>query len=493
MAPLDTREPELGFSTQQLHGGVGTDGDGFHARATPIYLSAGFVFDDFEQAADRFDGATGSGDGYSYTRTGNPTTASVERRLAVLERGRNALLVGSGQAAASVALLGLLQAGDHVLAASSLYEGSRGLLVENFGRLGIEAGFVDDANDAGAWQAAIRPNTRAVFVESIPNPKNDLVDIELVAGVAHRNGIPLVVDNTFATPYLQRPIEHGADIVIHSASKFLAGHGSVLGGVIVDAGTFDWADASRFPHLNEPSRSLGGLSFVERFGADAYFVYAKDVVAARFGPTPSPLNAFLIQQGVETLSLRVERQSRNALAVARWLEQRPEVHSVDYSGLESSPYHALAERYLPRGQGSVFSFTLRGGVEAARAFFDAVQIFTRMTHLGDVRSLVIHPASTSHAARTEDERRAAGVWPGMLRLSIGIEDEVDLLADVERALRAAAAAIADGSTRAPVTTPEASVPGVAVSAAASTDAGATESGTLSEPAPAALDSIGHVA
>ena len=493
MAPLDTREPELGFSTQQLHGGVGTDGDGFHARATPIYLSAGFVFDDFEQAADRFDGATGSGDGYSYTRTGNPTTASVERRLAVLERGRNALLVGSGQAAASVALLGLLQAGDHVLAASSLYEGSRGLLVENFGRLGIEAGFVDDANDAGAWQAAIRPNTRAVFVESIPNPKNNLVDIELVAGVAHRNGIPLVVDNTFATPYLQRPIEHGADIVIHSASKFLAGHGSVLGGVIVDAGTFDWADASRFPHLNEPSRSLGGLSFVERFGPDAFFVYAKDVVAARFGPTPSPLNAFLIQQGVETLSLRVERQSRNALAVARWLEQRPEVHSVDYSGLESSPYHALAERYLPRGQGSVFSFTLRGGVEAARAFFDAVEIFTRMTHLGDVRSLVIHPASTSHAARTEDERRAAGVWPGMLRLSIGIEDEVDLLADVERALRAAATAIADGTTRAPETSPEASAAALPVSAAATADVGATTSSTLDEPAPAALDSIGHVA
>jgi O-acetylhomoserine (thiol)-lyase len=425
-----------GFATQQVHAG-GLPDDGVNARATPIYLSAGFVFDDFAQARDRFGGVD---DGFSYTRVGNPTTAAVERRIAALEGSRHALLVGSGQAAVSVAILGLLQAGDHLVSANSIYEGSRGLFLDNFSRLGIDTSFVVDANDPLAWDLAIRPTTRALFVESIPNPRNDIVDLELVASVAHRHGIPLIVDNTFATPYLLRPLEHGADIVVHSASKFLAGHGSVLGGVIVSGSGFDWAASpSLFPHLSEPARALGGNSYASRYGADAFIAYARDVVALRFGPTPSPLNAFLIQQGIETLSLRVDRQSSSAQAVAEWLDAQPGIESVDYAGLPSNAYHALATRYLPRGRGSVFSFTVAGGLAAAEAFIDAVQLFTRMTHLGDVRSLIIHPGTTSHAFRTEEQLREGGIGPGLIRLSIGVEDVDDLVADLARGLAAARA------------------------------------------------------
>ena len=421
---MSERTHDWGFSTRQLHEGAVEDA--LHARRTPIYLTAGFSFDSFDEARDRFAGA----DGYTYTRVGNPTTDAVERRLAALEGGAEALLVGSGQAAVSVALLALASAGDHVVAAASLYEGTRNLLLENLARLGITSTFVEDADDPLAWEDAITPRTRVVLVESIPNPRNDVVDLRLVADVAHRAGVPLVVDNTFATPYLLRPIEHGADVVVHSASKFLAGHGAVIAGAIVDAGRFDWsARAGAFPHLAATPAAPDR----------AFLAYARDVVAGRMGPTVSPLTAFLLEQGLETLSLRVRHQSRSALVVARWLEGRPEIESVDYSGLASSPSHALAQRYLPRGQGSVFSFTLRGGAEAARRFTDALALFTRMTHLGDVRSLVLHPASTTHTGRTEAERAAAGIGPGLLRLSIGIEDVEDLLADLETGLLASAA------------------------------------------------------
>lgn len=437
-----TMDQALGFATRQVHAGEAADGYG--ARATPIYLSAGFAFDDFDQARERFD--TG-GDGFTYTRVGNPTNAAVERRIAALEGGTEAILVGSGQAAVTVALLGLLQAGDHLVSAASIYEGSRGLFLENFSRLGIGTDFVGDANDADAWQRAIRPTTRALFIESIPNPKNDLVDIALVAALAHRNGIPLIVDNTFATPYLLRPLEHGADVVVHSASKFLAGHGSVLGGVIVDGGRFDWAATpGRFEHLTEPALALGGRSYSDRFAGGAFIAYARSVVASRLGPTPSPLNAFLIQQGIETLSLRVDRQSASALAVARWLDDQPEVLSVDYSGLASNPNHALAQRYLPNGQGSVFAFTVTGGAEAARVFINAIRLFTHMSHLGDVRSLILHPGSTSHTLRTDDELLAAGIWPGLLRVSIGVEDPADLIRDLDGALAAVRGLIATDAT-----------------------------------------------
>ncbi|TQK17627.1 O-acetylhomoserine (thiol)-lyase [Microbacterium sp. SLBN-154] len=426
----------LGFATRQIHAGAEPD-TSHGARATPIYLTAGFVFDDFDQANERFAQAD---DGYSYSRAGNPTSAAVERRIADLEGGADALLVGSGQAAVSTAVLALVGAGDHIVSSNSIYEGSRELFRDNFARLGITTSFVGDANDPAAWEAAIRPETRVLFAESIPNPKNDILDIRAVATVAQRHGIPLIIDNTLATPYLLRPIEHGADIVVHSASKFLAGHGTVLGGVIVDAGRIDWAQTDgRYPHLaNDPGPD--GRTFADRFGRAAFSAYARSVVALRQGPSPSPFTAFLLLQGIETLSLRVQRHSESAKRIAEWLEEHPAVESVDYSGLASNPYRALAETYLPRGQGSVFAFTLRGGRDAAKTFTNSVRLFTRMTHLGDVRSLALHPASTTHVNRTEEERIAAGIGQGLLRVSIGLEDVEDLIADLDRALAAVQAA-----------------------------------------------------
>ncbi|WP_066519658.1 O-acetylhomoserine aminocarboxypropyltransferase/cysteine synthase family protein [Curtobacterium ammoniigenes] len=431
-----TSEEPFGFATEQIHGGVVPDA-AFGARVPPIHMSSGFLFDDFDQARDRF---AGTEDGYTYTRLGNPTNADVERRIALLEHGTEAILVSSGQAAAAVAFLGLVQAGDHIVSAQSIYEGTKGLLLQNLRRLGVEVDFVERSGDLAEWEARIRPNTKLLFGESIPNPKNDILDVAAVADLAHRHGVPLVVDNTLATPYLLRPLEHGADIVIHSASKFLSGHGVAIGGAVVDGGHFDWrAEPERWPHLHQPERALEGASYAERFGTGAAIVFARDVVAARLGPTPSPFNAFLIRQGIETLSLRVERHSRNAHAIAEWLARRPEVTSVDYAGLASNPYHALAERYLPRGAGSVFAFTLAGGEAAARRVMDAVRLFSRMTHLGDVRSLILHPASTTHAQRTPDERRAAGIDDGLIRLSVGLEDVADLIRDLDHAFNALSA------------------------------------------------------
>ncbi|MEV8368680.1 aminotransferase class I/II-fold pyridoxal phosphate-dependent enzyme [Microbacterium sp. NPDC064584] len=434
--PETTRPDALGFATRQIHAGADRI-DGHRPRATPIYLTAGFEFADFDQANERF---VQSDDGYSYTRVGNPTNSAVERRIADLEGGAGALLVGSGQAAVSTAVLALAASGDHLVSASGIYEGSRELFRDNFSRLGIETSFVTEANDPAAWEAAIRPETKALFAESIPNPRNEILDIAAVAAVARRHGIPLIIDSTLATPYLLRPIEHGADVVVHSASKFLAGHGTVLGGVIVDAGRIDWtATGDRFPHLTRTPGS-DGRTVAERSGRAAFLDYARANIALRQGPSPSPFNAFFILQGIETLSLRVQRHSESAQRIAEWLAEHPAVESVDYSGLPSSPYHALAERYLPRGAGSVFSFTLRGGRDAARTFVNAVELFTRMTHLGDVRSLVLHPASTTHVNRTEQERQAAGIGQGLLRLSIGLEDADDLIADLDRALGAVEAA-----------------------------------------------------
>ncbi|MFG6476450.1 O-acetylhomoserine aminocarboxypropyltransferase/cysteine synthase family protein [Microbacterium sp. P06] len=416
-----------GFSTRQVH--VGDEAAAADPRALPIYLSAGFRFTDLEHSADHF----GTGAGFGYSRTGNPTVDAVERRLASLEGGDQAVLVSSGQAAVVVALLSVLSAGDHLISATQIYEGTRGLLTHNLERLGIETTFVD-ANSAEAWRSAIRPNTRAMFAETLSNARNDVLDIAAVSAVADVHGIPLIVDSTFTTPYLLRPIEHGAAIVVHSASKFLAGQGSVLGGVIVDDGRFDVAKSGPlFPHLTTPDR-LGGPSYTEKHGPRARGQYIRESVAPRLGPTPSPLNAFFIGQGIETLSLRVDRQSANALAVARWLAERPEVVRVDYAGLPSHPHHALAERYLPRGAGSVFTFTLEGGKDAARHVVETLELVTHMTHLGDVRSLILHPASTSHSARSDAEREEAGVHPGTLRISIGIEDIDDIVRDLANAL-----------------------------------------------------------
>ncbi len=424
---------EAGFATRQVHAGAARKTA--TPRVMPIYLTAGFSFDDFDDASAHF----GENTGYGYTRTGNPTVEEVEAKLASLEGGSQALLLASGQAATSVALLTLVSAGDHVVSSRHIYEGTRGLLLDNLSRFDIEVDFVDDIDDPAAWEAAIRPSTRVLFAESISNAANRLLDISTVAAVAHRHAVPLVVDNTFATPYLLRPLEHGADVVVHSASKFLAGQGAVLGGVIVDSGRFDASVSGHlFPQLVQRTRT-GAPSVAERTGGDARIAYARETVAPRFGPTPSPLNAFLIGQGVETLSLRIDRQSANALAVARWLEQHPDVSSVDYAGLTSHPSHGLAARYLRDGYGSVFTFTLRGGAEDARRLIEELRVITHMTHLGDVRSLALHPASTSHVQLTEAERAAVGVFPGTVRLSIGIEDAADLLSDLEHALAAVAA------------------------------------------------------
>lgn len=430
-----TRPAVLGFATRQLHAGADS-ADPHRPRATPIHLSAGFVFDDFDEAHARF---AGSADGFSYTRVSNPTNAAAERRIADLESGAGALLVGSGQAAVAVTLLSLVSAGDHILASPSIYEGTRELLRDDLSRLGVHTSFVSELNDLAAWEAGIRPETRALFAESIANPKNELLDIAGVAAIARGHGIPLIVDNTLATPYLLRPIEHGADVVVHSASKFLAGHGTVLGGVIVDGGRFPWdAQATRYPQL-AVDRGADGLTRVERSGAGAFLEQARHV-AMRYGPTPSPFNAFLILQGIETLSLRVQRQSATVLRLAQWLESHPAVASVDYCGLSSSPQRRLAEHYLPRGHGAVLSVTVHGGRDAARAFTDALGLFTRMTHLGDTRSLVLHPASTTHVLRDETELAAAGIGQGLLRLSIGLEDPEDLIADLDQALTVASEA-----------------------------------------------------
>ncbi len=426
---------KLGFATRQLHAGEEHDGP-HRPRATPIYLTAGFVFDDFDQGHARF---AGTDEGFSYTRVGNPTNVAAERRIADLESGVGAVLVGSGQAAVATTLLSLVSAGDHVLSSSSIYEGTRELLRDDLARLGVSVDFVHDPNDLAAWDAGIRPHTKLLFAESIPNPKNDVLDIAALAALAHGRGLPLVIDNTLATPYLLRPIEHGADIVVHSASKFLAGHGTVLGGVVVDGGTFPWGEhADAYPQLAS-ERGIDGLTFVERSPRTAFVDFARRV-AMRYGPAPSPINAFLILQGIETLSLRVQRQSTTALRLATWLEQHPGVEAVDYSGLPSSPHHALATRYLPRGQGAVLAVTVRGGIQAARVFTDSLRIFTRMTHLGDVRSLVLHPATTTHVLRDEQQLAASGIGPGLLRLSIGLEEPEDLVADLDRALAAVAAA-----------------------------------------------------
>ncbi|WP_431807213.1 O-acetylhomoserine aminocarboxypropyltransferase/cysteine synthase family protein [Microbacterium paraoxydans] len=416
------------FATRAVHAARGRETAA--SRATPIYLTAGFEFDDFDHAADHF----GTGTGFGYTRTGNPTVHAVERQLASLESGADAVLVASGQAAVSAAVLSVVGAGDHIVSSTHIYEGTRGLFLDNLARLGIETTFVDDIADPDAWREAIRPTTRALFAESLANARNDVLDVAAVSAVGDESAIPLIVDNTLATPALLRPLEHGAAIIVHSASKFLAGHGSVLGGVIVDDGRFDAERAGHnAPHLVLPGR--GGLpSVYARHGGRARIAYVRESVAPRFGASPSPLNAFLIGQGAETLGLRVERQSRNALEVARWLAAHEAVESVDYAGLPTHPHHATALRYLDGGFGSIFTVTLRGGLPAARRFVEEVEVFTHMTHIGDVRSLVLHPGTTSHAQRTDEERRVLGVSPGTLRLSIGIEDVDDLVADLARVL-----------------------------------------------------------
>ena len=431
------------FETRQIHVGQTPDA-ATGARALPIYQTTSYVFRDTQHAADLF-ALTETGN--IYTRLTNPTTDVVEQRIADLEGGVGALLVASGQSAETLALLNLAEAGDHVVASPSLYGGTANLLRHTFPKLGVSVDFVDDPDDLDAWRRAVRPTTKAFFGESIANPRQDVLDIEAVAGVAHEAGVPLVVDNTVATPYLLRPLEWGADVVVHSATKYLGGHGTAVGGVIVDGGTFDYASQpDRFPGFNTPDPSYHGLVYARDLGVGsplganlAYVLKARVQLLRDLGPAISPFNAFLIAQGLETLSLRMERHVANAVRVAAWLEGRDEVASVAYAGLPSSPWYERAQRYAPRGSGAVLAFELRGGIEAGRRFVEGLTLHSHVANIGDVRSLVIHPASTTHSQLTEAEQRAAGVTPGLVRLAVGIEHIDDILADLEVGLTAAKA------------------------------------------------------
>jgi O-acetylhomoserine (thiol)-lyase len=429
------------FETRQIHAGQTPD-PATGARALPIYQTTSFVFPDAGVAADRF---ALKDLGPIYTRIGNPTQEVVENRIASLEGGVGALLVSSGQAAGTFAILNIAEAGDHIVASPSLYGGTYNLLHYTLPKLGIETTFVTDPHDAQAWKDAIRPNTKLFFAETIPNPKSDILDIELVAGVAHEYGVPLVVDNTVATPYLINPLKWGADVVVHSATKYLGGHGSAIGGVVVDGGSFDYAQyPERFPNYNTPDPSYNGLVFARDLGVGglfginlSYILKARVQLLRDLGSAISPFNAFLIAQGIETLSLRVERHVENAQKVAAWLEAREDVGTVHYAGLESSPWHAAQLKYAPRGAGGVLAFEIEGGTEAGQAFVSALELHSNVANIGDVRSLVIHPASTTHSQLTTEEQALSGVTPGLVRLAVGIEHIDDILADLDAGFRAA--------------------------------------------------------
>jgi O-acetylhomoserine (thiol)-lyase len=432
------------FETKQIHAGQTPDSV-TNARALPIYQTTSYTFDSAEHAANLF-GLKELGN--IYTRIGNPTQAVVEDRVAALEGGVAALLVSSGQAAETLALLNIAEAGDHIVSSPSLYGGTYNLFHYTFPKLGIEVSFVEDPDDLEQWRAAIRPNTKAFFGETIANPKNDILDIEGIASVAHEAGIPLVVDNTVATPYLIRPIEWGADVVVHSATKYLGGHGTAIAGVIVDSGNFDYAQyPERFPNYNQPDPSYHGLVYARdlgvgsAFGANLSFILKARVQLLRdLGTAAAPFNAFLIAQGLETLSLRIERHVENAQKVAEWLTARDEVESVNYAGLPSSPWYEAGKKYAPKGTGAVLAFEIKGGVEAGAKFVDALELHSHVANIGDVRSLVIHPASTTHSQLTPEEQLAAGVTPGLVRLAVGIENIEDILADLDAGFRAAKAA-----------------------------------------------------
>ncbi|MGN7799115.1 bifunctional o-acetylhomoserine/o-acetylserine sulfhydrylase [Leifsonia sp. 22587] len=423
------------FETKQIHAGAAPD-PVTNSRATPIYQTTSYVFNNAEHAKNLFALAEF---GNIYTRIQNPTQAVVEERVAALEGGTGALLVASGQAAETFAVLNIAQAGDHIVSSSSIYGGTYNLFKYTLAKLGIETTFVENQDDAEEWRRAVRPNTKLFFAETIGNPKINILDIELVAGVAHEAGVPLIVDNTIATPYLIRPFESGADIVVHSATKFLGGHGTVIGGVIVDGGKFEWSkNVEKFPGLTEPDPSYHGASYTAAVGdALAYIIKARVQLLRDLGAAIAPASAWQLIQGIETLSLRVERHTQNAQEIAEFLESHPDVASVNYSGLPTSPWYAAANKYAPKGVGAVLSFELKGGVDAGAALVDNLSLFSHLANIGDVRSLVIHPASTTHSQLTPEQQLTAGVTPGLVRLSVGLENVDDLKADLSAGLAAA--------------------------------------------------------
>src|SRR5471030_1516078 len=422
----------LGFATRSLHAGHTPDKASL-ARAVPIYQTTSFVFEDSAHAAALF---ALQQFGNIYSRIMNPTTDVFEQRVASLEGGIAGLATSSGQAAQFLAIASLMGQGDELVAASTLYGGTYTQFDVSFRRLGIDVKFVEP-DDPENFRKAITPKTRALYGETIANPRMNVLDIEKVAAIAHEAGVPLIVDNTMASPYLCRPIEHGADIVLHSATKFIGGHGTSIGGVIVDSGRFPW-DRGAFPQMLEPSKGYHGIRFYETFGDFAYIMKARVEGLRDFGPALSPFNSFQFLQGLETLKLRMQCHSENALAVAQFLERREDVAWVNYPGLPTSPYRALAERYLPHGAGGVLTFGIRGGLNAGRRFIEALQLFSHLANIGDAKSLVIHPASTTHQQLTTEEKLAGGITDDLIRLSVGLEEIDDILWDLDQGLRAGA-------------------------------------------------------
>ena len=427
------------FETKQIHAGQQPD-PVTGSRALPIHQTTAFVFENTDQAANRFALAEL---GPIYTRITNPTQDVAEQRIAALEGGTAALLLSSGQAASTYAVLNIAQAGDHIVSSSSIYGGTYNLFKFTLAKLGIEVTFVEDQDDPAAWQRAVRPNTKLFFAESIANPRSNVLDIQAVADVAHENGLPLIIDNTVASPYLVRPLEHGADIVLHSATKFLGGHGTTLGGVIVDGGKFPWSEhADRFPGLNTPDASYNGVVYTQAVGDPiAYIIKARVQLLRDLGSSIAPQSAWQLLQGIETLSLRIERHVQNAQEVSEWLDAQSDVATVWYSGLPTSPWYANANKYAPKGVGAVLSFELKGGVDAGKAFVNSLELFSHVANIGDVRSLVIHPASTTHSQLTPEQQLTAGVTPGLIRLSIGLEHIDDIKADLEAGFAAARAVV----------------------------------------------------
>ncbi len=422
------------FETRQIHAGTSPDPT-TGARALPIYATTSYQFRDSQHAADLFALAEM---GNIYTRIMNPTQDALEQRVASLEGGVAALAVASGQAAETLAILNLAEAGDHVVASASLYGGTYNLLHHSLPKMGITVSFVENPDDPENWQSLVQENTRAFYAETIGNPKGDVLDIETVAGVAHRNGVPLIVDNTVATPYLIRPFEFGADIVVHSATKYLGGHGTAVAGVIVDGGTFDWR-GGKHPMFTTPDPTYHGVVYAD-LGAPAFALKARVQLLRDLGPAISPFNAFLVVQGIETLSLRMDRHVANAQKVAEFLEAHDAVDRVNYAGLPTNQWHAAQQKYAPKGAGAVLTFELHGGKEAGQKFVEALELHSHVANIGDVRSLVIHPASTTHSQLTAEEQLTTGVTPGLVRLAVGLEGIEDILADLEAGFRAAKSA-----------------------------------------------------
>ncbi|MEY4693448.1 MAG: hypothetical protein RL437_728 [Actinomycetota bacterium] len=428
------------FETLQIHAGQQPDPT-TGARALPLYQTTAYQFRDTEHAANLFGLAEL---GNIYTRIMNPTQDAVEQRIAALEGGVAALLVSSGSAATTFAILNLAEAGDHIVSSPSLYGGTYNLFHYTLPKFGVEVTFVDDANNPESWKKAIKPNTKAFFGETIANPKNEILDIEAIAKVAHDNGLPLIVDNTVATPFLIKPIEHGADVVVHSATKFLSGHGNAVVGAIVDSGKFNYANyPEKFKNFNQPDPSYHGLVYAaalgegSAFGANLSYVFKIRLTLLRdIGAAVSPFNAWLLAQGLETLSLRIERHVENAKSIAEWLEKHPDVEKVNYASLPSSKWNSLAKKYSPKGSGAVLSFELKGGVEAGKKFVESLKLFSHVANIGDVRSLVIHPATTTHSQLSPEEQLASGVTPGLVRLSLGLENIEDIKGDLEAGFKA---------------------------------------------------------